>query len=130
MARISFLVSALTAGVMLAASPLASATSPDFVGGGQQGALPVQAADAVAQGANMLPMAMCGQREQLVADLEQQFSEQAMAVGQVDSNAVVEIFVSETGSWTIIATGTDGLSCIVSAGEGFESTTLVHGVDA
>jgi len=130
MARFPLLVSALTASVMLAASPLASATSPELAPGVEQGALPVQQPDVAAQSANMLPMAMCGDRSQLVADLEQQFSEQAMAVGQVDNNAVVEIFVSDTGSWTILATGTDGKSCIVSAGEGFESTTLVRGVDA
>lgn len=130
MARIPLLVSALTASVMLAASPLASATSPELAENGAADTLPVQSGDALAQSANMLPMAMCGDRGQMVADLEQQFSEQPMAVGQVDSNAVVEIFVSETGSWTIIATGTDGVSCVVSAGEGFESTTLVRGVDA
>jgi hypothetical protein len=80
--------------------------------------------------ANMLDLSMCGEREQVVSELRSQFKEKPMAVGQVDNNAVVEILVSETGSWTILATGTDGTSCIVSAGEGFQSTTLVRGVDA
>lgn len=116
MARNPTLVSALAAGLVLAASPLASATGPGH------GELP-------AQSANMLPLSMCGEREQMVQDLEHQFSETPMAVGQVDGQAIVEILVSETGSWTILATGTDGRSCIVSAGEGFESTTLVRGLD-
>jgi hypothetical protein len=134
MARISFLVSALTAGIVFAASPLASATSPDQTPAQPSQVQPTQvqqtASEPVAQGANMLPMAMCGDRANIVADLEQHYSEEPMAVGQVDGNAVVEILVSDSGSWTILATGTDGVSCIVSAGEGFESTSLVRGVDA
>lgn len=124
MARIPFLVSTLTACAVLAASPLASATSPELR------AQPAQAFETPAMSANMLGMAMCGERDEVVAELSQQFNETPMAVGQVDGNAVVEILVSETGSWTILATGTDGKSCIVSAGEGFESTTIVRGVDA
>lgn len=126
MARMSYLISALTAGVVFAASPIASATSPE--------AMPVPArqetAEPAAQGANMLPMAMCGDRGQLLDDLQQTYSEEPMAVGQVDQNAVVEILVSDSGSWTILATGTDGVSCIVSAGEAFESTSIVRGTDA
>ena len=120
MARSSFFVSALTTGLVLAASsPIASATSPQ----------PATTSSPQAAEANMLDMAMCGEREAVLAELAQQFKEEPMAVGQVDGNAVVEILVSHSGSWTILATGTDGLSCIVSAGEGFESTTLVRGLD-
>lgn len=124
MARIPLLVSALTASVVLAASPLASADNQLL----RQG--PQQQGPAAAMGANMMTMSMCGDREQVVAELRQTFSEAPMAVGQVDGNAVVEIFASDQGSWTILATGTDGVSCIISAGEGFESTTLVRGIDA
>lgn len=116
MARNPYLIPALTAGLVLAASPLASATSTE------QDQSP-------ALGANMLEMSMCGDRDAVLGELAQQFNETPMAVGQVDGNAVMEILVSETGSWTILATGTDGMSCIVSAGEGFESTTLVQGLD-
>ena len=116
MARIPLLAPALTAALVLAASPLASATST--------GTAAPQAA-----GPETLAMSLCGEREQVVAELAQQFDETPMAVGQIDGNAVVEILVSDSGSWTILATGTDGTSCIVSAGEGFESTRLVRGVD-
>ena len=125
MARIPLFVSALTAAVVVAASPLASATSND-----QRMQTATVEPQSPALNANMLEMAMCGERDQVIAELAQQFREKPMAVGQVDANAVVEILVSENGSWTILATGTDGQSCIVSAGEGFESTTLVRGVDA
>lgn len=124
MAHLPLLVSALTACSVLAASPLASA----------DGQMPLAAVErtspAAPTGADPATMSMCGDREQVVSELRQTFSEAPMAVGQVDGNAVVEIFASEEGSWTILATGTDGVSCILSAGEGFESTTLVRGVDA
>lgn len=126
MARVPFLVSVLTAGVMLAASPLASATSNET----EVHVAEAQIPDTPALNANMLGMAMCGERDQVLSELDQQFSEKPMAVGQVDGNAVVEILVSDSGSWTILATGIDGKSCIVSAGEGFESTMIVRGVDA
>ncbi|MEO3389073.1 hypothetical protein [Mesorhizobium sp. CAU 1741] len=129
MARVSLILSALTAGAILAASPLASATNSEPAA---PQPLPVQTVQEQlpAESANMLSMSMCGDRDQVLTELAQQFREKPMAVGQVDGNAVVEILVSETGSWTILATGTDGQSCIVSAGEGFESTTLVRGIDA
>ena len=112
MTRIPIFVSALTASMVLAASPLASAT----------GTQPISQAD-------MSAVAMCGERAAVLSELEQQFDEAPVAVGQVDASAVVEILVSESGSWTILATGTDGMSCIVSAGEGFESTMAVSGLD-
>ena len=78
----------------------------------------------------MLAMNMCGKRDSIVGELEQHFQENVTAVGMVDDNAVVEIFVSDSGTWTIIATGTDGTSCVLSAGEGWQSTTMIRGVDA
>jgi hypothetical protein len=42
----------------------------------------------------------------------------------------MEVFVSSAGTWTILATRTDGTSCVVSAGEGWEATNFVKGSDA
>lgn len=125
MACVPLFISTLTAAVIMAVSPFASEMSS-----GQRTQTASAEELAPALGANMLDMEMCGARDQVLAELAQQFHEKPMAVGQVDANAVVEILVSESGSWTILATDTDGQSCIVSAGEGFESTTLVRGIDA
>lgn len=72
----------------------------------------------------------CGKRSDIVAKLASEFKEKSMAVGRVDEKAVVEVFVSSDGTWTILATGTDGNSCVVSAGEGWDSKILVSGEDA
>ena len=73
---------------------------------------------------------LCGARVEIVSKLSQHYKEQPSAVGMVDKNAVLEVFVSDTGTWTIIATGTDGNSCVLSSGEGWQATNFVLGKDA
>lgn len=69
--------------------------------------------------------AQCNQREALVQQLDAQFGERSAAVGQVDTQSVVEIFVSKQGTWTILVSGTDGGSCVLAAGEGWDSTEAI-----
>ena len=76
-----------------------------------------------------LAQSSCGPRADIVAKLAQEFEENQQAVGFVNENAVLEVFVSGNGSWTIIATGTDGKSCLLSAGKDWESTNFVKGLD-
>jgi len=66
-------------------------------------------------------MNTCGARNEIVQKLSTQFQEAPQSVGVVDKSAVLEVFVSDAGTWTILATGTDGNSCILSAGEGWQS---------
>ena len=39
------------------------------------------------------------------------------------------VFVSGNGTWTIIATGTDGKSCLLSAGKDWQGQGFVKGLD-
>lgn len=66
------------------------------------------------------PQQQCGDRDMMVRQLAEQYEEAPTAVGQINGDAVMEVFASEEGSWTIIASGTDGISCVVFAGEGWE----------
>lgn len=75
-------------------------------------------------------LSLCGERDAMVADLAEQFHEAPLATGMVDEKAVLEIFVSAAGSWTILATGTDGKSCVMAVGEGFEPSMPEPGVGA
>jgi hypothetical protein len=63
----------------------------------------------------------CGERSEIVASLGMQYRETQQAVGVVDPNTVLEIFVSDSGTWTAIATDTHGMSCVVFYGEGWDS---------
>lgn len=63
---------------------------------------------------------ICGQRDEIVAALQRDYKEQPTAMGVVDKNVIMEVFVSEGGTWTMIASGTDGNSCIIASGEGWD----------
>lgn len=69
----------------------------------------------------------CADRAEMVRSLSDKFKESPTAVGQINGSAVIEVFVSEKGSWTILATGIDGKSCVLSAGEGFEINVAALG---
>lgn len=83
-----------------------------------------------AQMNNPAPSTICGVRNEMVRALHDQFREEPQAVGQVDDQAVIEVFVSNTGTWTILATGTDGMSCLVASGDGWDTTKLIVGIDS
>ena len=59
----------------------------------------------------------CVPRHELVRKLDAQFSEAQTAIGLASSGAVVELFASPDGSWTLIATQPTGESCPIAAGE-------------
>lgn len=72
----------------------------------------------------------CANRAEMVKSLSDKFKENPAAMGQINGDAVIEVFVSEKGSWTILATGTDGKSCVISAGDGFEINVAALGEGA
>lgn len=59
----------------------------------------------------------CASREELRSTLEQRFAEAPVAAGKADHNAVVELFADIDGAtWTIVVTGPNGQSCILTTG--------------
>ena len=62
----------------------------------------------------------CAKRDDMVKSLFSQYKEKQRAIGLASRNAVIEVFTSKSGSWTILLTRPDGASCIVSAGEAWE----------
>ncbi|MFQ5622811.1 MAG: hypothetical protein ACE5FS_05375 [Paracoccaceae bacterium] len=59
----------------------------------------------------------CAERARIVAQLQSRFGEKQVGMGMQDTRAVVEIFVSpESGSWTILVTRANGVSCMAAAG--------------
>ena len=68
---------------------------------------------------------VCGKRDAIVAQLERTYGETRRSVGVQQGRAVVEVYASDkTGSWTILVTDTDGRSCLMAAGDAFESLTV------
>lgn len=62
----------------------------------------------------------CAAHEEMVKVLAKRYSEAPKAVGLVNENRVVELFVSKQGSWTILVTRPGGTACILAAGQDWE----------
>lgn len=83
------------------------------------------AAIAVAAAGTVLPLpaagqAPCGDRDGFVAGLERQFGEHRSIEAVTSAGALMEVFVSGSGSWTILVTLPGGPSCLVASGTGWQ----------
>jgi hypothetical protein len=68
--------------------------------------------------------ARCAPRAQLLELIENRFAETRRAIGLTASQTVMELYASEnSGSWTILVTLPNGMTCLVAAGSGFEAET-------
>jgi len=62
----------------------------------------------------------CAERTNIIDTLDTQYKESPRAIGLVSQEAVLEIFVSETGTWTVVVTDPAGVSCVLAAGQSWE----------
>ena len=76
---------------------------------------------------------MCNTHEKLTGALDKRFGEKRKVIGLVASTGLMEIYVSASGTWTVIVTNPAKLACIVAAGHSWdempaekELTGLVH----
>ena len=67
---------------------------------------------------------ICGGHSDLVAGLAQAFQQKQIGYGVVGEAAIVEIYVSANGTWSMLVTDVQGRSCIFATGDGWENTTL------
>ena len=64
----------------------------------------------------------CAPRDTVVQSLLERYGETRQSIGLGSNNAMVEVFASgETGTWTITVTRPDGITCLVAAGQAFET---------
>ena len=83
------------------------------------------AAAAMTSGAGSANAAgQCAARADIIKALGDKFHESEAGRGLINPNVVLEIFVSDQGSWTVLASDTKGQSCILSVGEGWDSPTI------
>ena len=79
------------------------------------GSIPVTATPALGQG----PPHPCHPRDYLLAALEEKYGEVPIGFG-VTNGRLIELLTSEDGtSWTIIQTSPNGISCMITSGEGW-----------
>ncbi|MBZ9988804.1 hypothetical protein LB572_17025 [Mesorhizobium sp. BH1-1-5] len=68
--------------------------------------------------------AQCAPRADVIKALGDKFHENEAGRGLINPNVVLEIFVSDQGSWTVLASDTKGQSCVLSVGEGWDSRSI------
>ena len=81
----------------------------------------------IAAGSSAQAQMVCGERDNIIAQLEKKYGETRRSMGFQRGRGVVEVFASvETGSWTILVTDPRGTSCLMAAGEAFEIDSVAN----
>jgi hypothetical protein len=70
----------------------------------------------------------CGPRDQVIKVLNAKFQENQRAIGLINEKAMMEVYISPQGTWTMVVTNDAGMSCVLAAGEAWdEMPTRVAG---
>ena len=97
----SFITGVLALGMVTASSSLASAAAP------------------------------CGSREAVAKALTTKYKEARRVMGVVNAKAVMEIFMSPQGAWTVLVTDTSGTDCIIATGQDWQEVPIaLAGLDS
>lgn len=65
----------------------------------------------------------CASRDQVLTRLSEKYGETRQSIGLAQNAGVFEVFASdETGSWTIVVTRPNGVTCLVASGQAFEQS--------
>lgn len=96
--------------VLAVLAPLAAGATPDVRSDAAPDAAPAHGPSVIVQ------QVFCGDRETIVTNLAAKFGERQDMVTLSGSGLMVEIWVSDSGSWTMLQTWPSGRSCIVDSG--------------
>ena len=73
----------------------------------------------------------CGSHDTLAKSLNTKFKEARRAMGVVGAKAVMEIFMSPKGTWTVWVTDTTGIACVIATGQDWQEVPIaVTGLDS
>ena len=75
--------------------------------------------------------AACGSHDALAKSLTTKFKEARRIMGVVNANAVMEIFMSPQGTWTVLVTDTTGTACVIASGQDWQEVPIeITGLDS
>lgn len=85
--------------------------------------VPVGMAAAILAGQLIIPVeSVCAERAALLSSLHREYSEAPKGVGLASNGSVMELLTSTDGkTWTLLMTQPNGTSCVVAAGEAWDS---------
>ncbi len=64
------------------------------------------------------------ERVKVLKHLSGKYQESPVAMGLTSDGAMLEVLASKSGSWTLLITGPDGVSCMVTSGEAWDTLRL------
>lgn len=74
---------------------------------------------------------LCALRDAAITQLEAKFNERVVGRGLAKrGKEMVELLVSESGSWTVVISDTQGRTCIVASGDSWMPVPLLVGEPA
>ncbi len=69
------------------------------------------------------PDALCDTYKEVISNLAEGFSEVPKYGGLTPSGLVIQVLVSEEGTWSLVVVRPDGITCIVAIGEDWHAIT-------
>lgn len=70
----------------------------------------------------------CDRRPEVLRQLEDRYSEKPVAIGIANNGGLIELLTTPDGrTWTIVITLPSGMTCLVAAGEDWESYPQLPG---
>jgi hypothetical protein len=73
----------------------------------------------------------CANHDSMAKTLTGKFKETRRAMGVVNSTAVMEVFMSPQGTWTVVVTDTRGIACIAASGDEWQDVPVaVSGLES
>ena len=75
--------------------------------------------------------APCGSHDALAKSLNTKFKEARRVMGVVNAKAVMEIFMSPQGTWSVLVTDTTGTACVIATGQDWQEVPIeMTGLDS
>jgi hypothetical protein len=66
----------------------------------------------------------CGNHDAMTTALATKFKEARRVMGVVNARAVMEIFMSAEGTWTVLVTDTSGKACVIATGQDWQEVPV------
>lgn len=63
----------------------------------------------------------CGKHDTIVAALKSNYQEERRAIALAATAGVVELYVSPAGTWSMVVTTPNGITCIAAAGKAWQA---------
>ncbi|MFQ5763877.1 MAG: hypothetical protein ACE5GT_03020 [Rhodospirillales bacterium] len=65
--------------------------------------------------------AVCGSHRTVSENLNKSYAEAPVSMGVTAGGGIVEVFASPEGTWTLVITQPNGVSCLIAAGQDWEN---------